>query len=582
MTQCYVFLCTDKTEKTCLQNKIFGLAGKYWSVVRKISKGNKLLLYNLDSGSLYGVFEATSDGTEKIAPRAWGGRYPAQVRVTIDSDELREISSAGSVFPFLRKKPVKLTKEQAEMLLKEFEKAPVIDEKIYMEHMTPKAEKLFETFLDNQEVPYIRTSQEVEDFSSNQDRIDDMTRVKRIVRKEKKVLFRNLVRLPSTTYATFGLYRYPAKFIPHVIAYVLETYAKPKMTVFDPFAGYGTVGVVSRIYGFDYELWDLNPLLETFHEIATLEHGEISIKELLRQMIISKLEYIPKWTRLHYWFPPEFLPLLFKVWGFYHSLEDEYLKSVLTIPLLNTTRYFSYDDMQRQKLSKSPKSEKRINSLLNCGWKTKFYQMLTDEMKRVLTGIQEYWKLSPKQVKAIVKSGIDTLSTELEEERSILITSPPYLQSHEYIRQAKMNLFWLGYTEEDVRKLSKLEIPYRDVESQSIHSETFHRLRDEIPENHLRKVFERYFWGVLGALTRLQKKVDSYLFLFIGRPSMRGRQVPIDHIFVEHFTALDWIHEVTLRDTIVSRRMFSYRFNPATGVKDKRTKMENLVILRKK
>lgn len=403
-----------------------------------------------------------------------------------------------------------------------------------------------------------------------------------MVGKEREVLFRNLVRLPSTTYATFGLYRYPAKFIPHVIAYVLENYARPKTKVFDPFAGYGTVGVVSRIHGYDYELWDLNPLLETLHSVATLKPGQVNVKELLNQIIISKEEYVPKWSRLSYWFPQEFLPLLFRLWGFYHSLHDEYLKLVLTIPLLKTTRYFSYDDTQRQKLSKSPKSKKRINSLLNRGWRTKFYRMVCEEIKRVLEGIQEYWKLSPKQVRAIVKGGIDTLSTELEEEKDILITSPPYLQSHEYIRQAKMGLFWLDYSEDKVRELSRLEIPYRDVEQQPIHSETFHEMRDEIEEDHIRRVFERYFWGVLGALTRLQKKVRSYLFLFVGRPSMRGHPVPIDHVFAEHFTALGWFHEVTLRDTIVSRRMFSYRYNPATGIKDRRTNMENLVILRKR
>lgn len=402
-----------------------------------------------------------------------------------------------------------------------------------------------------------------------------------MIENEKKVLFRDLVRLPSTTYATFGLYRYPAKFIPHVIAYVLENYASPKTKVFDPFAGYGTVGVVSRIFGCDYELWDLNPLLETLHSIATLKPKEVDVKELLNQIITSNEEYVPNWSGLDYWFPKEFLPLLYRVWGFYHSLDNEYLRLVLTIPLLKATRHFSYDDIQRQKLSKSPKSKRRISSLLNGGWRTKFYQMISEEIEQVLEGIRQYWNLSPEQVTAIVKGGIDTLSTELEEEKNILITSPPYLQSHEYIRQAKMGLFWLGYSEDRVRELGRLEIPYRDVEPQPIHSETFHKMRKEIEEDHIRKVFENYFWGVLGALSRLQEKIESYLFLFVGRPSMRGHPVPLDHIFTEHFTALDWFHEITLRDTIVSRRMFSYRYNPATGIKDKRTNVENLVVLRR-
>ncbi|MBS7251898.1 MAG: hypothetical protein KIH08_15105, partial [Candidatus Freyarchaeota archaeon] len=63
--------------------------------------------------------------------------------------------------------------------------------------------------------------------------------------------------IPTTTYGTFSIYKYPAKFIPQIIAYILKEYAKPGMKVFDPFAGYGTVGVVSRVYGYDYELWDL-------------------------------------------------------------------------------------------------------------------------------------------------------------------------------------------------------------------------------------------------------------------------------------------------------------------------------------
>ena len=79
---------------------------------------------------------------------------------------------------------------------------------------------------------------------------------------EVLVSFRNLVdRIPTTTYGTFGLYRYPAKFIPHIIAYILEQYGCPGTRLLDPFAGYGTVGLVARLYNCHYELWDLNPIL---------------------------------------------------------------------------------------------------------------------------------------------------------------------------------------------------------------------------------------------------------------------------------------------------------------------------------
>ncbi|MCD6222154.1 MAG: hypothetical protein J7K12_00505 [Thermoplasmata archaeon] len=399
--------------------------------------------------------------------------------------------------------------------------------------------------------------------------------------KEKKILFRREINIPSTTYATYGLYNYPAKFIPHVVAYVLENYARPYMKIFDPFAGYGTVGIVSRIYGYDYELWDLNPLLKILHKSATLELRQVSITKIINEMHESKDIFIPKWSRFSYWYHEDFHDFLFHVWGYYHSLQDDYLKTLLTIPLLKISRYFSYDDMQRQKLSKSPKSVNRVHSLLKKNWKAIFYQMLYQEIKELLQRLKEFWSLHPKKVNAIIKEGIDSLKEELNEKKDILITSPPYLQSQEYIRQAKLDLYWLGYSEKFIRNLRKLEIPYRKIEPFYINSAIYHDFKQDIKKPHLRRIFERYFWGVGRALSRLQEDINSYLFLFVGRSSMEGRPVPIDRIFIEHFVSLGWKHRITLVDTIIARRLFSYRSNPATGNKDARTTGEFLVILQR-
>lgn len=406
-------------------------------------------------------------------------------------------------------------------------------------------------------------------------------RIRKLEGKIEKISFRKMIQYPSTTYATFGLYRYPAKFIPHVVAYTLENYAKTGMKVFDPFAGYGTVGVVSKIYGYDYEMWDLNPMLKVLHSIAIMKPTKVKIEEILKQIKSSKEKFIPQWSRLNYWYPEEFLPFLYRIWGYYHALPSNSLKRLLTIPLLKTTRYFSYDDMQRQKLSKSRKSQQRAYSLLSSDWEIKYFQMLKRELIRVIKGIHEYQMLSPKKTKCSIKVGIDSMRENLKEVKDILITSPPYLQSQEYIRQAKLDLFWLGYSEEKIRGLSKLEIPYRNIAPCSIHSETFFKYEREIKEKHIRQIFDRYFWGVLGSLSRLQEKISSYLFFFVGHTSIRGRAIPLDRIFIEHFTDLGWVHEVTLMDTIISRRLFSYHVNPATGIKDVRTSVENLVILRR-
>ncbi len=396
----------------------------------------------------------------------------------------------------------------------------------------------------------------------------------------QSVIFRELMpEIPSTTYATFGLYKYPAKFIPQVIAYALTAYGHPGMSVIDPFAGYGTVGTVARLCGNDYELWDLNPLLKYLHSVAIMHPIEVDSEALIRNMAAYTEPFTPDWSNIAYWYPEQFLPMLSKAWGFYHSLENEELKRILLIPLLKTTRYFSYNDEKRQKLSRSPLAQKRVDRLKSQDWENIFTTMVLKNVNQILVKLKEYDRLSPVPVKCTIRAGIDASTSDIEGERDILITSPPYLQAQEYIRACKMDLFWLGYSEAAVKELGKKEFPYQDVPQIPIHSETYSQCLENIKEPHMIQLYERYFSGVLGTLTRLQEHISKKLLLFVGPATVRTVPIPLDRIFAEHFEAIGWNHEITLVDTIVARAMFFYKFNPATGVKDSRMSTEHLVVL---
>jgi len=399
--------------------------------------------------------------------------------------------------------------------------------------------------------------------------------------KKVSILFRNTIpEIPSTTYGTFAIYKYPAKFIPQVIAYVLKKYAKPGMKIFDPFAGYGTVGVLSRVYGYDYELWDLNPIINTIHNTAVMKMPKVNIVELIKEVKNSQEEFIPKWSNLSYWFPEEFIPTLSRAWGFAHSLADE-IKYVLLVPLINVTRYFSYGDEKVHKLYKSKHSRKKIEGLLKKDWKFQFYNMLEKEIYKLLKKVWEYNRLNPKQVEYRIKSGIDTLKTKLENDVNILITSPPYLQAQEYIRSTKLELFWLGYEESYIKELSKKEIPYRPTNKINIHSEKYYKFRKKIKENHLRMLYDRYFYDILNAFAVLGENVTDYMCIFVGPAKIRTISIPIDDIIIEHLKEFGWRHEVTFIDKIVSRVMFESDINPASGKEDSRIKTEHLVVLKR-
>lgn len=403
---------------------------------------------------------------------------------------------------------------------------------------------------------------------------------------EQEICFRKAVeRIPSTTYATFGLYRYPAKFIPQVIAYILENYEHSGRSLIDPFAGCGTAGLVARLYGYDYELWDLNPMLEILHQISLAEPVDMDSDEIIRQITICHEKFIPQWSNISYWYQPEVLPFLYQVWGFYHSLQQPPVKRILLVPFLKVSRLFSYDDPQRQKLSRSPRSFQRVHDLLQGDWKAKFFTIVNSEIGTLLRKLREYQSLNPDNtVRPVIRGGVDAISESAQNNAKwgFLITSPPYLQAQEYIRRSKMDLFWLGYLENQVKELQSKELPYRDVEPIPIHSEAYQQCRKTISELHMLKMFDRYFYSVLGALTRLSENVLSRLFLFVGSATVRGNPVPIDRIFAEHFVSLGWNHEMTLVDSIVSRVMFRSQTNPATGLNDSRIPTERLVILERR
>jgi len=110
--------------------------------------------------------------------------------------------------------------------------------------------------------------------------------------KTQEILFRKTSAIPNPSFGVFSLYKYPAKFIPQVPAFVMENYAKKGMRVFDPFAGFGTVGYTAKVYGLEYEIWDLNPLLEYFHSLCEIEPKPLD-KSLMDKLKAHPQEFLP-------------------------------------------------------------------------------------------------------------------------------------------------------------------------------------------------------------------------------------------------------------------------------------------------
>jgi hypothetical protein len=113
------FVCKKDTEAECFQRMLFGDVYKNWEKVEKVQEGDICFLYNLDTDTLFGPFEARSKGQLNIEPEAWGGRFPAQVKV--DCKTITVFANASNEFDFLKDVTLVLTEEQGRRILEKIE-----------------------------------------------------------------------------------------------------------------------------------------------------------------------------------------------------------------------------------------------------------------------------------------------------------------------------------------------------------------------------------------------------------------------------------------------------------------------------
>ncbi|RKU17413.1 adenine specific DNA methylase Mod [Candidatus Poribacteria bacterium] len=402
------------------------------------------------------------------------------------------------------------------------------------------------------------------------------------------VSFRELVpEINDTGYLTHAIYAYPAKFIPQIVRYAIKTYTKQRDWIVDPFAGSGTVGVEAYLCKRNAVLLDLNLLLNHIMPLK-LYRGkerlhEVSLYELLADMKESNKQFIPAWSNVAYWYAPEILEVLSQYWGFINNTDDGIYTAIIKAALLKVNKRFSYTEDRTPKLARSRRKLQAIETLLEENWREQLDEMLQSLSLKTLRDLNDFVVYTRQhhakdlgQVEFY--GGVDSSDVAVPRVCDALITSPPYLQAQEYIRSTKMDLFWLGHTEEEVQALSRLEIPYRKPD-RVIQTETLDEVREMLTRDDLRKRLDSYFCHTVNALENSmnQLKSNAAACIFAGNPRIDGITVEIWRILAEYFTERGWTFEKVYEDRIKTRKLFGARKNKnPDGMKS-----EFLLILRK-
>ncbi len=89
----FIMLCNGDTEEECIRLNLFGDKAQKMKDLDEIQPGDIGFLLNFDKDELLGIFRAGTKARFNIDPKAWKGRFAAQVRVELIG-ELQRIKDA--------------------------------------------------------------------------------------------------------------------------------------------------------------------------------------------------------------------------------------------------------------------------------------------------------------------------------------------------------------------------------------------------------------------------------------------------------------------------------------------------------
>lgn len=385
------------------------------------------------------------------------------------------------------------------------------------------------------------------------------------------VSFRDLVpEIVSTSYLTHSVYYYPAKFIPQVVKYCIDNYTQPNDWIIDPFAGSGTVGLEASLAQRNAVLLDLNYLLNYIIPLKITDNktklDTTTLTKKLEIVFFNQTKFLPQWSNLAYWYPEQILELLQKYWGGQKKLDYDLYSMIIQSALIKVSKQFSYAEHKTPKLFKSKQKNEIIETLLKKDWQASLKQTIITLCIDTLQSINKYIQKTQTKdnSKVLYYGGVDSANYTIDNNIKIdcLISSPPYLQAQEYIRTFKLDLYWLGYTEAEVKAISKLEIPYRKADT-LIQTPTLNEIRGKLTSKPLTNILNSYFCFTLKALENATHnlKKGGLSCIFVGNPKVDGIEVETWKIINEYFQDKGFYFRAVYEDKIKTRQLFKARNN---------------------
>lgn len=254
----------------------------------------------------------------------------------------------------------------------------------------------------------------------------------------------------TVTPATHGFHKYPGKFIPQIPEWAIETFLTDQsQVILDPFVGSGTTLVEGIMHGHNSYGIDIDPLSCL---ISKVKSTPLDVKQfsligdwLLINKESAKPEFKPTVNNLNHWFSDDAIEKLSKLrtlidqipvkFGFLENVQDFY--DAFIIVLSSIIRRVSNADNQSQKTYVSGTKPKKPAEV---------YSLFTKQISLYIKGYTDF-KNTQKNVAISTiyhSSGNPDFSMLLPEKVDLIVTSPPYIKSIDYVYNQMVELFWIG------------------------------------------------------------------------------------------------------------------------------------------
>lgn len=339
-------------------------------------------------------------------------------------------------------------------------------------------------------------------------------------------------------------------------------------TIYEPFAGSGTLPVHSFFNDYNIYYSEVNSFLQ---KLISTKLSVISLSKKAKQILVKEIEavvtnleenlngqniskvlektYNDTFPGLVY-FPKENFELILKMHSLIENTNNNNLKEILSIASCEALLPASYLKRQGDIRYKRPNEHHQI---------VNFKERLTKNLYNIIEDISLLPELNKIPSSYFTKNAKD-YDNELENKIEVIITSPPYLNGTNYIRNTKLELWFLGFLKEkkDLNYYRRLVVTAgindvgKDIKSFNI------PLISEIIndaslwyDKRIPKMINDYFYDMHKVLYNSYRylKKNGLIYIDIGDSIYGGIHIPTDLILIEIARNIGF----TIKDNIMLR-----------------------------